>query len=190
MLRDDLVKFANWKREDLLHLAETTGAIENWFRAEVAIAAKKGFFGSVQNVRAERGHSDLTLEYQGKQVTIEFKVAFNNKNLLGGYNGTGGITKDLLKLRADTSNNEKYVAVFFAFYRKTGPNSLPPSYTNTAHGTALQPPAGMPFEDFAPQLADQILHHGLNHVVPSPGRVNVLESADARWLGFWCYRVA
>lgn len=186
MFSSDLVKFAQWKSQDLLLLAEVTGSIESWFRAEVAIATQKGFFGDVSDVSAEGGRNDLTFTQRGRKLAVEFKVAFNNKNLVGGYNGTGGIKKDLLKLRADSSFDEKYVAVFFAFYLKTASNRLPPSYTNTGHGVALQPPAGMLFEDFAPKLAAQVL----KFVVPAPGKVHAIESSKERWLGFWCYKVA
>lgn len=190
MFSRDLVRFAKWKSQDFLLLADMTGSIENWFRAEVAIATQKGFFGGVKDVSAEGGRKDLIVTQAGKRIAVEFKVAFNNKNLIGGYNGTGGIKKDLLKLGADSSFDEKYAAVFFAFYWKTAANHLPPSYTNTAHGVALQPPAGMRFQDFAPKLADHVLNHVLNRVAPSPGKVHAIESSDDRWLGFWCYRVA
>ncbi len=190
MFSKDLVRFAKNKSQDLLILSEVTGSIENWFRAEVVIAAQKGFFGEVSNVRAEGGRNDLTFKRSGKRFAVEFKVVFNNKNLFGGYNGTRGICKDLLKLRADTAHGEKYAAVFFAFLLKNAPNCLPPSYTNTSYGIALQPPAGVPFEDFAYKLATQVIHHGLGDVAHSPGKVHVLTSNAAQWLGFWCYRVA
>ena len=122
MFSNDLVRFAKNKSQDLLILSEVTGSIENWFRAEVVIAAQKGFFGEVSNVCAEGGRNDLTFTLAEEDFSVEFKVVFNNKNLFGGYNGTRGICKDLLKLRADTANGEKYAAVFFAFFLKNAPN--------------------------------------------------------------------
>ena len=90
MFSNDLVRFAKNKSQDLLILSEVTGSIENWFRAEIAIAAQKGFFGDVSYVRAEGGRNDLTFTHAEKDFSVEFKVVFNNKNLFSG--GVGYLT--------------------------------------------------------------------------------------------------
>lgn len=185
---DHLVTFAKTKGDEIFALAEATGSIEGWIRAEAALAVQRGLFGGIgesDRVFAESGRTDLAVYRAGKSTSVEFKVAFNNKNLIGGYNGTEGIAKDIKKL-AHQSFDEKYVAVFLAFYsRHVYAEGLNKFYGQQAKGIHLQPKKEEDFGFFCSRLADQVVRM----VASSPSQVHVVQSQTGRWLGFWCHQV-
>ena len=191
--QDQLVLFAGKKADEILRLADTTGSIEGWLRAEAALAALDGYFGALgasDRVFAEGGRTDLALHRAGKKTAVEFKFAFNNKNLIGGYNGTGGIEKDLKKLSQQKSFDEKYVAVFFAFYsRHVHGQELNKFYGQHAKGIALQPSSEHDdFDLFCAGLANQVV--GSLSFVGKPSGVHAIKAESGSWLGLWCHQVA
>ena len=138
--------------DDVLLLARATGALEGWLRGTAAIAVQQNKFGAFDDVTAERGHVDLVVGQDGASKAVEFKVAFNNKNLINGYNGARGIAQDVAKL-SQMKFAEKYIAVLFAFYSREVHPELNRSYYQKVDGVMLQPNAGENFGDFAAKLA-------------------------------------
>jgi len=173
----------------VLHLAKATGSLEGWLRGEAVIAIQKGKFGAFEDVTAEGGGKrlDLTVTQGGLVKVVEFKVVFNNKNLVGGYNGTGGVAQDIAKL-SQLSFDEKYVAVFFLFYSKWRCPYLPKSYLQTSGGVQLQPKEDEDLGDFSKQLSRAVVAR-LGNLVPAAEEVVEVASNNERWLGFWCHRV-
>jgi hypothetical protein len=180
-----LLSWAARTADDVLLLAHATGALEGWLRGEAAIAVQKGGFGAFDEVTAERGHVDLVVCQEGASKAVEFKVAFNNKNLIGGYNGTRGIAQDVAKL-SQLTFDEKYLAVLFAFYSRTVYPDLKKFYGQQVDRVRLQPKDGEDFGTFAADLARQVTRK----VISKPEEVRPMKSDGGVWLGFWCQRVS
>jgi len=137
-------------------------------------------------VQGEVNRDDLTLATPTGTVRIEFKVAWNNKNLFGGYNGTGGIAEDIAKLKNCTFN-QKLVVAFLCFFDRRVFEELGRFYYSTSRtaGLPLQPAGSEDFRAFAETLAGKV---GLA-VSSQPEPVRMIHEDDGRWFGVWVHRV-
>jgi hypothetical protein len=188
VFQNRLAAWAASKAEDLGLLAETTGALENWLRAEAVLAARKGQLGPAHEVIAERSTLDLVIRHKKTRRVIEFKVAFNNKNLFNGTNGTGGIRRDIEKL-GQLPHDEKYIAVFLLFYSRAHYQSheeLNRFFTRRTAGRDLQPTDGGDFGTFSTGLADAVI---ADCSTITSSAVVTIRRDPGRWLGFWSLRI-
>lgn len=172
--------------EKLSILADATGSVEGWLRAEAIIAAKQGRFGLVTNVLGEVRRDDLTLETGAGASRLEFKVAWNNKNLFGEYNGTGGIREDIAKL-SNCTFREKLVVAFFGFFDSRVYKKLGIGYYATSKrlGVRLQPEGTEAFGPFAKKLAERTV----SDIVATPEAVYPIHAGNGCWFGVWVHRV-
>jgi len=180
-------RFTRWaqsRSHDVLRLAELTGAFELWLRGECVLAALRGELGRVHDVRAERERRDLVL-VGNRTRFVEFKLAFNNKNLFGGYAGTGGLLKDLRGFDR-IACDEKYLAVFFVFFDRRERPTLNRFFGATCAGRSLQPSGDQDLGAFSSRLALT----AISDVVTRPAPVLPLLQVNGAWIGLWLHRVA
>lgn len=185
-LEGRLLSWASETGVKLALLAESTGAVENWLRAEAIIAARGGRLGRVGDVQGEIERDDLTFcNADGSSTRIEFKVAWNNKNLFGGHAGTGGIARDIVKLTTSPQDH-RFSLVFFNFYDTSFVPRGPAYYKMCRkEGVRLQPLAEEKFHRFARNLAAEVT----SRLCVSPEPVRPAFHDDGRWFGVWLYRV-
>lgn len=85
---EQLVAWAQSRRRVLGRLVAITGSVEGWLRAEAALEAFDGGFGTIRRVEAERNRWDLLLHRANNRTTaVEFKLIYNNKNWVSQCNG-------------------------------------------------------------------------------------------------------
>jgi hypothetical protein len=128
--------FINWwrstKPSDVMAV-NSLASSEAWYQFEFGKFLQKHFWKQkdwASELYLEKDKVDIIVN----GIQIECKMIWNNKNI---WNAVVSIIKDGKSVRS--SRKGGYLALFMAFSNKHfNSGLLPPSYTNTCHGLALQ----------------------------------------------------